>query len=141
MRALVEQAQLDPAPRRLITKLVAGARDSITLGWKVRQYIRQRLTLVNEGVELLHLPEWMIAEMMAGRRVFGDCDDAALIAATLLTALGIPSRFVAVKPKGTADFIHVFVELEQEGFWYILDPTSDQVPADMGEFDRMELAV
>ncbi len=40
----------------------------------------------------------------------GDCDDAAILGATLLTVVGIPARLTAIQTQYGADYDHVFCE-------------------------------
>jgi transglutaminase-like putative cysteine protease len=62
-----------------------------------------------------------VDSLFAGR---GVCRDFAHLAITLLRALGVPSRLVAVYAPGLSpmDF-HAVVEAHVEGRWWVLDPT------------------
>lgn len=64
----------------------------------IRGYIKDRLRFVRDpnGVELLQLPRQLLADIQHRSYTMGDCDDAATLSATLLTAIGFPCRFEAV---------------------------------------------
>lgn len=55
----------------------------------------------------------------------GDCDDHAIMNATLLRALDHPARFKAVKIKGDKFFSHVYTETLIGQKWVPMDTTVD----------------
>lgn len=113
--------------------------DVLRYGARVRQFIKARVGFVLEFPEQLHRPEWMLGEIAAGRRVYGDCDDMSMLSAALLMVLGIPVRFAAVKPAGDPDYMHVFTEMFFEGDWRMVDCTADQVPPGLWDVLRVEV--
>ncbi len=58
-------------------------------------------------------------------RGVGDCGDKVILLATLLAALGIPSRFAVLSYTPPA-FQHVYTEAFYEGQWHALDPTPEE---------------
>lgn len=66
------------------------------------------------------------------RRGYGDCDDFAVLLATLLGLVGYVSRFVVIKVNPeTSGFDHVYVEVfmptsTQPDRWIALDPTDEK---------------
>jgi len=58
-------------------------------------------------------------------RGVGDCGDKTILLATLLAALGIPSRFVVLSYTPPA-FQHVYIEAFYGGRWQALDPTPEE---------------
>lgn len=62
------------------------------------------------------------------KRGFGDCDDFAVLLATLLGLVGYPTRFVVIKVNpDTNGFDHVYLEvLAPGGKWLALDPTNEK---------------
>ncbi len=53
----------------------------------------------------------------------GDCDDQAVLVATLLEAIGHPTRFVAIKMKHLGPFVHVYTETKIGPKWYSIETT------------------
>lgn len=82
----------------------------------VQNYIRYVRDIRN--VETLHYPEQILAQQ------FGDCDDKAILLASLLEAIGHPTRFVAVAFT-PGMFSHVFTDtrIGSGNKWLSLDPT------------------
>jgi len=79
-------------------------------------------------VETIHRPEWLLGEIEAGRVVWGDCDDEATLIAAMLTTVGIPARFVAVRRSDRSFFEHVFCEAWTGAGWLMLDPRHRAMP-------------
>ena len=58
---------------------------------------------------------------------FGDCDDMALLAGTLLITLGHPVRYVATGASEPGEFDHVYVETKIANRWVGVE-TTENVP-------------
>jgi hypothetical protein len=98
---------------------VRGAAERAALAG-VWQWIRERVRLVEDselaqgvpGVDAAHA-EVLIrpADMLRMDGPAGDCDDQAMLAASMLAALGIPSRFVtiAADPADLSQYSHVYL--------------------------------
>lgn len=78
----------------------------------------------------------------------GDCDDAATLAASVLTAMGWPCRFVAIRPRDKKEFQHVFVRVPLFGssfnsaFQWDIDPIVPAFALPLaGDFEVMTLDV
>jgi len=80
----------------------------------VREHVVYRRDI--EGVESVQTPDRTL-ELASG-----DCDDQAVLVATLARALGFPARFVAAGFNGS-DLEHVWAELKIGESWYALDTT------------------
>lgn len=81
------------------------------------------------GVELLRDPNGGIREIVAQGYTQGDCDEAAMLAATLGMANGIPARFRALAfYTRNAPYTHVVCDLAGPAGWVPIDITK---PADM----------
>lgn len=101
---------------------------------RVLAWTRRSVMLIDEPVEIIQRPEWMIAELADNRRVFGDCDDVAVLIATLYVAIGLPVRLVAIRGSGDVHFVHVFPEVFL-GQWWVADATVEgRIP---GPYERM----
>ena len=88
------------------------------------EYVRDSIRYVRDirGVETLHTAERILEQGQ------GDCDDKSIILASLLEAIGHPSRLVAVGFK-PGIFSHVFVETKIGSRWLSLETTE---PVGMG---------
>jgi transglutaminase-like putative cysteine protease len=70
------------------------------------------------GVETIRTPELTMRERV------GDCDDKAVLLASLLAAVGHPSRFVALAfGPPPAPFSHVYVETPIGEHWLAAETT------------------
>lgn len=142
MAGLVRDAQIQPLTRETALTLVSSWRPrSVADGVRrIRAWVRRHMRLINEPVEILHGPGWMLDQIWNQGFVYGDCDDCAILSATIGLGLGLPSRFVAVRPPGAWEYIHVFTEFsDPSGNWYLCDPTSASGPPE--SFDRLELDI
>jgi transglutaminase-like putative cysteine protease len=120
MGSLIREAQVHPITRSTALRILALARSPAEFALRVRAWVRRNLTLVDEAVEMVARPEWMLQQIRRGR-LAGDCDDAA--------ALGIPVRLVAVaRPEHPNDFFHVYPEALVGGDWAAFDPTTCSLP-------------
>lgn len=87
---------------------------------KLFDYVQNSIRYVRDihNVETLAPPEQTMSQES------GDCDDKAVLLASLLEAIGHPTRFVAVgfQPE---NYSHVFVDTRvgPPGKWLSLDPT------------------
>jgi len=89
----------------------------------VYNFVRSNIVYVMDpvDVEALSTP----VELLRIRA--GDCDDMAVLLASLLTAIGHPTRFVAIG-FSEGDLSHVYVETKIGERWIALDPT-EPLPA------------
>lgn len=137
MAELTNAAQLEPITRHTALQILGLNRTPAEFAESVRHWVRRHMTLVDEPVEMISRPEWMLAHR-GRRRLVGDCDDAAVLAGTLILALGIPVRYVAVGAPGEP-YSHVFPEAHVNGRWESYDPTSNY--AAPPDWHRMEQEV
>lgn len=131
MASLTEEAQLHPITRTTAVRILGLARNPAEYASRVRRWVRSHMVLVDEPVEMIARPEWML-EQVGRTRLVGDCDDAAVLAGALVLALGIPVRFVAIAaPEQPDDFFHVYPEAFAGGKWTPFDPTTNhRLPTD-----------
>lgn len=89
-------------------------------------FVKDRLIYVRdpEGAELVHSPTRLLKQIMTVGRAFGDCDDHALMLNSMLGSLGISTRFVGVKAKGSAKYNHVICAVKIRNEWVDIDPCS-----------------
>jgi len=86
---------------------------------RIHAYVRDSIQYVRDvrGVETLATP---IKTLEFGQ---GDCDDQAVLLASLLEAIGHPTRFVAIKATTFGPYVHVYTETKIGNKWYPLETT------------------
>lgn len=140
MRGIVHKSVRDPRLIALARQLTAvlKARDyageiKVLFEW-VRDNIRYARDV--EGVETLIEPYDLVFNLELGRQ--GDCDDFAMLLATLLKIMGHRARFKAGTVNGARQG-HVWVEVFLDGKWIPLDAIYQinkvgYCPPNMGNF-------
>lgn len=128
MAKVAREALLDPVVLERAAHVVSAVagRDGAGQLRAIRQFLTYsvKYQLDPDGLELLRTPRYLLDRVAAMGRTEGDCDDIALLGATLGLAVGLPARFVAVGfrgPKGP--FSHVWAELLVDSAWRELDTT------------------
>ena len=135
MRDLVRQGSAHPgviAAAHRVVRYVPERDDRATMQALLTN-VRRRMRYTHDplDVELVKAP-WV---SLAGSETSAepmDCDDASVMLASMLGAVGIPSQFVVVptnaaKPGGWS---HVYVKARAEdGSWVPLDPIVRKYPA------------
>lgn len=131
MAQLTVDAQFSPITRTTAVRLLGSSRDGADFAERVRRWVGRHMTLVDEPVEMIARPEWML-DHIGRKRLVGDCDDAAVLFGALVFALGIGVRYVAVAPpEDPSLYIHVFPEVFAREQWLPMDPTTNRlVPSD-----------
>jgi transglutaminase-like putative cysteine protease len=142
MAQMARNAIADPRLRELALSLIGGmaASDEADYIQDVANYVRGNIRIVNEPDEMLVHPSRMISWIEKGI-AGGDCDDLALFAGAMLTALGIRARFKAVFRTDSGSFQHVFVEykISEADPWRPMDLTIDLIPVYPPEFIVCEI--
>lgn len=128
MRDLVrgDKGKKSPVIRQRAVELIkyVPKRDHVGRIRALWAFVRERIAYVGDinGVETVHWPEQIISQRA------GDCDDHALLLASLLEAVGIPTRFKAVGfQPGQLD--HVYTQAKIGEKWVALETTE---PVNMG---------
>lgn len=87
----------------------------------IHSFVQNHINYVQDinGVETLATPLRTL-EMRKG-----DCDDQAVLVATLLEAIGHPTRFVAIKTKPFGPYVHVFTETKIGPKWVAVETTEN----------------
>lgn len=120
MRALVNAAKVDPYILNFAVSVVfqEPQQDEAAEVGAIFNYVRGFVRYVRDvvGIESVSTPHMSIM-----RRV-GDCDDKAVLLASLLEAIGYPTRFVLAAYRGHA-FEHVYTQVYFRDGWVSLDPT------------------
>ncbi len=90
----------------------------------VLNFVRRCLTYVRDPVESEYVisPVELIAQIRAGQKAYGDCEDAVLLLNSMLCSMGFPTRFVATQINGADWWNHVISSVFVGGRWVDLDP-------------------
>jgi transglutaminase-like putative cysteine protease len=133
MKALVNQGLADPVVIERARLVVRGEppRDYDAHVFAIRLYLKEHVQFVSDplGQETLATPRYLLDMIARHYVVQGDCDDAAILAATLAKAIGLRARFVILgfNTPG-APFTHVFTIVQGRTRWWNLDTTrSDRI--------------
>lgn len=125
MALIVQQYQFDPNIRAVAMSIVQLAPPKADPA-EVRalfDFVRYTIRYVGDVVdtETLQTPDITL------RLRQGDCDDKAILLATLLRTLKYPAAFVVTGYQAPDVFEHVYVGiLRPDGSYLALDPTEDQ---------------
>jgi transglutaminase superfamily protein len=93
----------------------------------VESFLRSKFIYVDEKIETLVAPEYMLQGLEMTGTLRGDCDDISTLHAALLTCMDIKTRFVAIRSTQTdPNYDHVFIEAFDGIKWIPYDIT---VPA------------
>ncbi len=113
-------------------RIVAGAapRDESARMVRIREWVRGGMPFERDprGTEAINDPLLSIEKIMAYGEAGGDCDDAAVLIATLLESIGVKTRFAALSVRRDRQFHHVAVEAFDRRLmaWKYLDPYAPQ---------------
>lgn len=123
MSELVKQGKTSPKVRTKALELVRGLSQKDWVGevHALWEFVRDRIRYVRDirNVETVHTADQVLAQAQ------GDCDDKSILLASMLEALGHPTRFAAVG-FSPGHFKHVFVETRVGNKWLALETTEAQ---------------
>ena len=90
----------------------------------IEQFFRMCWDIVPdpENCEYVRAPRYQVECYLETGRLEGDCDDAAVLASSMLRSIGWPSFLIAIRMPGQSDFSHVFCSAVQDGFRVSIDP-------------------
>ena len=130
MQRLAREARVDPLVRAFAVDLAAGCppRGDACKIARVFDFTRERVRFCADplGVELLHAPGFLLAQIELTGETFVDCDDAAVLQAALLGAVGTRSRFVVGSFLPSRAFHHVWAEGWDGAQWVQMDPFREE---------------
>lgn len=122
MKIIAKKYRKAPAIRELALYLTQNlpSKNWLAETRAVQKFVRSHIRYVKDirGVETVQTP---IQTLKIGQ---GDCDDQSILVASLLEAIGHPTRFVAV---GFApqSFSHVYAETKIGGKWVPVETTEN----------------
>lgn len=120
MRRLVRHGKSEPLVRATAVALTAhlAQKDWAAEIGACFDYVQHHVRFLRDinEVETLHSASTVIEQAA------GDCDDKMILLASLLEAIGHPTRLVAMG-FAPGDFSHVIMEVNYRGRWLALDPS------------------
>jgi transglutaminase-like putative cysteine protease len=122
MRKLVRAGRKNLAVRNMALALTNDLlqKDYLSEIRRVHNFVRDEIRYVRDvnEVETLHTAEKVLEQLS------GDCDDKAILAASLLESIGHPTRFIAAGRGMTrGEFEHVYIETRYGDKWLSLECT------------------
>lgn len=88
-------------------------------------WVQMNVTYENDPIDIEHItyPSKMIQEKLRDGYTSGDCDDHALLLASLLLSVGVPARFKVISQDPLSDYHHIYIEAFDDsiGKWIPLD--------------------
>lgn len=142
MRQLVLESLPSPKLARIATALyMKSPTNKRQLLSDVDTFLRDRFVYSHETIETLLYPDYMLNGLEMSGRLVGDCDDISTLHATLLTALGFPVRFVAIRSvRDDSNYDHVYLEANLDGEWIMFDVTIP-LHTEISYFSRVAIPV
>lgn len=121
MRELVRQGRIDPLIRSAATSLVylTPEKDAGAEILAIFDHVQNRVRYVSDIYEVETLST--AAKTLQGQ--VGDCDDKSVLLASLLEAIGYPTRFVVAGYSDPGQLEHVYVQVCCDGDWIDADAT------------------
>lgn len=132
IQAVIEQFGRDPGIRDVAQSLLVSRNNNAVPSHVqvLTQWVMDHMVYLADpdGAEYIQTPRVLLNRIRSQGFAYGDCDDHVVLLGALLTAVGIPTRAVAVKLPGSPYFNHVVVEYAWNGSWTIVDPCAKDGP-------------
>lgn len=131
IQALIHKSVQDPAMRKLALQITAKCpeRDKMCEAQAIYMAVKGRVRYTGDIGPIRH-PDGSIEGIdlyQSARRTWefggGDCDDQAIVIATLLSLNGLTPRLRVVKTRGAPDWEHIFPGFMDTGKFVPLDAT------------------
>lgn len=127
MRHQARQAAAHPLVQQVARDAVSGAADPVTAWRGIRRWVADRTRFqFDPPIETLYTPLDQLGRIARTGRAAGDCDDVAMLAASLGIAAGLRARFVVTgygAPGPAAHYQHVYTDLWTPQGWRDVDVT------------------
>jgi len=127
MARLVRESAREPLVRHMSVDLVRSVYAShyADVVWGLKNFFMRHFRFIDEPDEMIAAPSRLLRAIREAGAAWGDCDDAAVLAAAMLYSLGFGVRFRAVIEQPDGSFGHVFAEYKapDSSLWLIFDPT------------------
>lgn len=128
MKRLVHEAMKDVPVLDKAKEVIrpAGGKDRRAQAHEIGSWMKSSLRFVRDpyGVETIHTPLFMLDRIRQAGMFEADCDDYAVLSASLAKAVGLRTKFVILGflDKG-APWSHVYTIAETPGGWFPFDHT------------------
>lgn len=129
MLGLIRSGARDQRVRNAALQIVEGisGRDSAAQIRAIRSWLETHFVFRRDpaGAEGLWTPVRLLAQLPAQGVIYGDCDDAAILGASLARSVGCATRLVTVSFQAGAPMAHVWAEAADPAghHWQELDVT------------------
>ena len=126
MQGLVKQGRRDPTIRTTAAELLLAAqippKNFYAEAEAIFRYIQSTIRYVQDvnDVETISPAIWVL------QNGYGDCDDFAVLTASMLESVGHKCRFMAISFEGPDDFSHVVVQTKIGSEWITADATEPE---------------
>lgn len=126
MRELARTGARSSLPRETGRAIMARSGGAGDPAGKLRAFLEAhwRFRFDPEGVEWIRTPQNAMQEIRDRGSAAGDCDDVAVLGASLALVMGMPARFVLLGFEPGAPFSHVYTEVWDGESWRDLDVTA-----------------
>ena len=127
MRKLVNESLLDPYVIQSSRNIVSGCgsgKDEFCLANTINRWIKDHSHFLKDpvGIELIHTPKFLLQKIAKNFYYNFDCDDMAVLAASLGKAVGLPAKFVGLGfIRKNAPLTHVYTILKVKNKWFPID--------------------
>lgn len=138
MRNLARRGASSVIVQAVAQNFVSG--DPMVIIRSLDDWMRAHFVYRGEFEEVIRTPEFMLDTVNTKGYMDGDCDDISTLYASILAALKIPSRFVAIRYDPSPEFRHVYVEVWTGVRWIPVDPTVER-GTPYNEIERMVVDV
>jgi transglutaminase-like putative cysteine protease len=104
--------------------------DLHALALRVREWVTSSVRFLPDPVmdgDYIRTPDYLLSEIQQYGIARGDCDDVAVLTATMGMAVGLFARFHAVAFSGRETYSHVWTDLLAGDTWMVVDPTATAV--------------
>ena len=134
LKRMLNEASASPKVRQLALE-ITGSHDTHNSIGSIYTWVKDNVRYIpdpmgSEGeIELFISPIRMTNDYYQGKALGGDCDDIALMTASLSQSIGIPSKIILIDTAGEG-IDHAVAELwsEKLATWVMCDPSSKFPP-------------
>ena len=132
MKRLVIEAIQSQVPRQVALQIIGNGsvRNPSIFVNTLKRWVLMHVTIVDEFEELLISPIVMISEIQQTGQTAGDCDDIAMLSASILASIGAQTRLQARFRQPDGSYAHVFCQfmLPYDQGFSDFDPTIGYMP-------------
>ena len=125
MRSLVQRSLLRPDVRLFTLGIFrvgnVSSKNESHAAHVIFDYIQKNISYVKDPIDIEVIQEPVITLKLKA----GDCDDHAVLVASMFESVGVPSRFVVVG-RDVQNFQHIYTQVLIKNRWLAVDTTLDK---------------